>query len=64
MEIDPQAIEVLDELRAEPTRSDVEWLRAVGDWCRTRRTASRAVPALTPLGRGAAVAQPAGVEER
>ena len=34
METDPQAIEVLDEYRAEPTRQDIEWLRAVSDWCR------------------------------
>lgn len=35
METDPQAIEVLDEFRAEATRPDIEWLRAVSDWCRT-----------------------------
>lgn len=37
MEIDPQAIEVQgsDQVNAvEPTRVDVEWLRAVGDWYR------------------------------
>ena len=35
MEIDPQAIEVQGSAQnyvVEPTRSDVEWLRAVGDW--------------------------------
>jgi hypothetical protein len=35
METDLQAIEVLDEYRAEPTRPDIEWLNAVSDWCRT-----------------------------
>jgi hypothetical protein len=38
MEIDPQAIEVQDSAGtylAEPSRSDVEWLRAVSDWYRT-----------------------------
>ena len=38
MEIDPQAIEVQGSTQgsvAEPTRSDVEWLRAVSDWFRT-----------------------------
>ena len=37
MEIDPQAIEVQGSEQAyvvEPSRSDVEWLRAVGDWYR------------------------------
>jgi hypothetical protein len=34
METDLQAIEVLDDYRAEPTRQDIEWLRAVSDWCR------------------------------
>ena len=37
IEIDPQAIEVQDTRQvhvAEPTRSDVEWLRAVSDWYR------------------------------
>ena len=36
MEIDPQAIEVQGSAAqgytVEATRSDVEWLRAVGDW--------------------------------
>jgi hypothetical protein len=35
MEIDPQAIEVqgaAQDYSVEPTRSDVEWLRAVSDW--------------------------------
>jgi len=35
METDPQAIEVLDDYTAEPTRPDIEWLRALSDWCRT-----------------------------
>ena len=38
MEIDPQAIEVQGSDQAyfvQPTRSDVEWLRAVSDWFRT-----------------------------
>jgi hypothetical protein len=38
MEIDPQAIEVQGSDQSylvEPTRSDVEWLRAVSDWYRT-----------------------------
>jgi hypothetical protein len=37
METDPQAIEVQDggqSFVVEPTRSDVEWLRAVSDWFR------------------------------
>jgi hypothetical protein len=37
MEIDPQAIEVQGSEQVyvvEPSRSDVEWLRAVGDWYR------------------------------
>jgi hypothetical protein len=37
MEIDPQAIEVQGNERSylvEPSRVDVEWLRAVGDWYR------------------------------
>ena len=37
MEIDPQAIEVQGSEQAyvvEPSRTDVEWLRAVGDWYR------------------------------
>ncbi len=37
MEIDSQAIEVQGNGQAfavEPTRFDVEWLRAVGDWYR------------------------------
>ena len=34
METDLHAIDVLDEYRAEPTRNDIEWLNAVGDWCR------------------------------
>ena len=38
MEIDPQAIEVQNsagKYAVQPTRSDVEWLRAVSDWFRT-----------------------------
>jgi hypothetical protein len=35
METDPQAIEVLDDYTAEATRPDIEWLRALSDWCRT-----------------------------
>ena len=35
METDPQAIQVLDDYRAEATRPDIEWLRAVSDWCDT-----------------------------
>ena len=38
MEIDPQAIEVQGSDQGylvEPTRTDVEWLRAVSDWYRT-----------------------------
>ncbi len=37
MEIDPQAIEVQgseQSYAADPTRTDIEWLRAVGDWYR------------------------------
>jgi hypothetical protein len=33
METDLHAIDVLDDYRAEPTRPDIEWLRAVSDWC-------------------------------
>ena len=38
MEIDPQAIEVQGSSQGNvvaPSRSDVEWLRAVSDWFRT-----------------------------
>jgi hypothetical protein len=38
METDPQAAEVLDEYVAAPNRSDIEWLYAVSDWCRTEAT--------------------------
>jgi hypothetical protein len=49
MEIDPQAVEVQGADQSfvlEPTRSDVEWLRAVSDWYRDE--ASRLESRLSP----------------
>jgi hypothetical protein len=34
MEIDLHAVKVLDEYEPQPTRTDIEWLNAVSDWCR------------------------------